>query len=266
MGNALKVIDGALAKPAKRKAISKKVRFEVFKRDNFKCQYCGKCAPEVVLNVDHIHPVSQGGEDDMMNYITACFDCNSGKSDRLLSDDSVLAKQRQQLEELNERREQLEMMLQWRNGLKAIDEDSLDKIQEAWRLAATGWHLNDSGLNQARKLLKDFGLIAVLNAIDTAQQQYLKYSPEGKAEEETVRHAWSKIGGICRMASAPESMRKLYYARGILRNRVYVNEGYVMVLMKEAVEKGMEPEGIVELAKVVRNWTDFKSELEGWTE
>lgn len=31
----------------KRKAISKRVRFEVFKRDSFKCQYCGKCAPDV---------------------------------------------------------------------------------------------------------------------------------------------------------------------------------------------------------------------------
>src|SRR5687767_268821 len=104
----------------KRKAISKKTRFEVFKRDGFKCQYCGKCAPDVILNVDHIHPVSKGGENDILNLITACEDCNGGKSDRLLSDDSVMAKQRAQLEELNERREQLEMMLQWRDGLKDI--------------------------------------------------------------------------------------------------------------------------------------------------
>ena len=65
-----------------RKPLSKKTRFEVFKRDSFKCQYCGKSAPEVVLNVDHIVPVAADGKNDIMNLITSCFDCNSGKSDR----------------------------------------------------------------------------------------------------------------------------------------------------------------------------------------
>lgn len=266
MGNALTVVGADKAKPAKRKGISKKVRFEVFKRDNFKCQYCGKCAPEVVLNVDHIHPVSKGGEDDMMNYVTSCVDCNSGKSDRLLSDDSAVSKQRAQLEELNVRREQLEMMLQWRDGLKLIDEESVASIEEAWEEVAVGFHLNETGLNSARKLLKTFGLVAVLDAIDIAGRQYIKFNEDGKPTNESANNAWNKVGGICRMASQPESMRKLYYARGILRSRIYVNEGYVMVLMKEAVEKGMDPESIVELARVVRNWTEFKDELESWTE
>ena len=45
----------------KRKTISKKTRFEVFKRDSFKCQYCGASAPEAILVVDHIDPFSKGG-------------------------------------------------------------------------------------------------------------------------------------------------------------------------------------------------------------
>jgi 5-methylcytosine-specific restriction endonuclease McrA len=62
-----------------RKAIPKKLRFEVFKRDSFTCQYCGKSAPDIILEVDHIHPVSRGGEEDITNLITSCFDCNRGK-------------------------------------------------------------------------------------------------------------------------------------------------------------------------------------------
>ncbi len=54
---------------AKRKAISKKVRFEVFKRDSFTCQYCGAKAPDVVLNCDHIEPVSKGGTNKLLNLI-----------------------------------------------------------------------------------------------------------------------------------------------------------------------------------------------------
>lgn len=45
----------------KRKNISKGKRFDIFKRDGFTCQYCGKQPPGVVLHVDHITPVSKGG-------------------------------------------------------------------------------------------------------------------------------------------------------------------------------------------------------------
>lgn len=66
---------------AKRKAISKRVRFEVFKRDLFTCQYCGSTPPKVVLHVDHIVPVSKGGDNSEGNLVTACDACNLGKSD-----------------------------------------------------------------------------------------------------------------------------------------------------------------------------------------
>lgn len=63
-----------------RKPLSKRVRFEVFKRDSFTCQYCGKQPPEVILHVDHIAPVAEGGSDDFDNLITSCQDCNLGKA------------------------------------------------------------------------------------------------------------------------------------------------------------------------------------------
>jgi hypothetical protein len=62
-------------------AVGKRLRFEVFKRDRFACQYCGRTPPAVILQIDHIHPQSDGGTDDEGNLITACSDCNSGKSD-----------------------------------------------------------------------------------------------------------------------------------------------------------------------------------------
>lgn len=70
---------------AKRKAISKKVRFEIFKRDGFKCMYCGAHPPSVLLHVDHIKPVADGGGNEDDNLITACEPCNLGKGARLLS-------------------------------------------------------------------------------------------------------------------------------------------------------------------------------------
>lgn len=71
-------------KKTRRKPITKKLRFEVFKRDAFTCQYCGRMAPDVILDVDHINPVSNGGDNDIVNLITSCKDCNRGKGKRKL--------------------------------------------------------------------------------------------------------------------------------------------------------------------------------------
>lgn len=60
-------------------ALSKSLRFEVFKRDSFTCQYCGRSAPEVLLHADHIDPKANGGEDTILNLVTSCQDCNLGK-------------------------------------------------------------------------------------------------------------------------------------------------------------------------------------------
>lgn len=60
-------------------ALSKRLRFEVFKRDNFTCQYCGAKPPDTVLEVDHVHPRSLGGRDLIENLKTACWNCNRGK-------------------------------------------------------------------------------------------------------------------------------------------------------------------------------------------
>ncbi|MCA0214756.1 MAG: HNH endonuclease [Proteobacteria bacterium] len=67
------------AAPAVRVAIPKRVRFDVFKRDGFQCQYCGAHPPGVLLHVDHIHPVALGGTNDPDNLVTACEPCNLGK-------------------------------------------------------------------------------------------------------------------------------------------------------------------------------------------
>ena len=61
-------------------AISKRLRFEVFRRDNHACRYCGAAAPGAKLTIDHVVPTVLGGTDEPSNLVTACGDCNTGKS------------------------------------------------------------------------------------------------------------------------------------------------------------------------------------------
>jgi len=64
-----------------------KLRFEIFKRDNFTCQYCGRNVKEdkIKLHCDHIIPKNKGGKFKEDNLITSCQECNLGKKDIFLN-------------------------------------------------------------------------------------------------------------------------------------------------------------------------------------
>jgi DNA-binding Xre family transcriptional regulator len=65
--------------------ISSRKRFEVFKRDNYSCQICGNTAGQGLrLEVDHKLATSNGGEDELANLWTLCFNCNRGKANLYL--------------------------------------------------------------------------------------------------------------------------------------------------------------------------------------
>lgn len=249
--------------PAKRKRIrepiSKRKRFEVFKRDSFTCQYCGRAAPDVTLQVDHISPVSKGGANDVMNLVTSCAECNSGKSDRLISDDSVIARQRQQLAELNERREQLKMMLRWRDELASMRDDIVAAAAERWNTVTNGqWKLNLSGIAKLKKYITQYGLAEVLDAIDASAEIYLP-NCGSETPQDAVDKCWYKVGGILRVRKLSADrpyLRDLYYIRGILRNRFsYVNERRAMELLEEAYQSGKTIDDIRTIAATAKNWT-----------
>lgn len=60
--------------------VANKLRFQILKRDNFRCQYCGRGAKEgATLEIDHKIPRSEGGTSKEDNLITSCKECNRGK-------------------------------------------------------------------------------------------------------------------------------------------------------------------------------------------
>ena len=61
-------------------AVSKRLRYEILRRDGNRCRYCGGKAPDVALTIDHVIPEALGGTDDPNNLVAACVDCNGGKS------------------------------------------------------------------------------------------------------------------------------------------------------------------------------------------
>jgi hypothetical protein len=250
-----------------RKSISKKTRFEVFKRDSFTCQYCGQSAPDVVLHIDHINPVAGGGANDIMNLITSCEPCNLGKGARELDDKSAIAKQKAQLDELNERREQLEMMLSWREGLAGIDEMQIDAFNDAFS-KVTNCSLNEYGRAKVKRWLRHNTLEALLDALDASLDTYYKQGDDDPEENNRLaggafNRTLSIIRGKAKYADRPH-MKDLFYIRGIIRNRCYCNDRKAIELLEEAYDAGVHVEDLKQLALTTTSWTTWHRTMRAW--
>jgi 5-methylcytosine-specific restriction endonuclease McrA len=61
-------------------------RLKIYERDNYHCTYCAKQLTRFTATLDHITPVSEGGDNSAENLKTACLQCNSRKTRRPLGD------------------------------------------------------------------------------------------------------------------------------------------------------------------------------------
>lgn len=185
-----------------RQPIGKRLRFEVFKRDGFACVYCGAKPPEVVLHVDHVRPVAEGGTNEIDNLLTACAGCNSGKGATPL-DGETRAMATQALAERMERRDAF---------IQALAED--------WARRTGGWRPGNRGVNTIRKLWADLSEAEIIDAFEIAARRMplphweREWARDGReaAEQREVQDAlfryfcgvcWRKIKGGERCGERP---------------------------------------------------------------
>lgn len=150
----------------KRASLSKRTRFEVFKRDGFSCQYCGEHPPKVILHVDHIVSIKEGGVDDMDNLVTSCATCNLGKAAQPLS--VVPQSLKDKAADVEEREEQL-------FGYYAVMEGRRQRIEgEAWQVAevldpgCSKRGFNKADLRSIKKFIEALGFHEVLDSMEAA--------------------------------------------------------------------------------------------------
>lgn len=150
-----------------RKALSKRQRFEIFKRDRFTCQYCGRKPPDVILQVDHIVPVSKGGDNSKVNLVTACRDCNVGKWDIDL--ETVIPAQKQAIEDGQEKLAQLKAFRKLIKAERAEQDQAVTTVTDA--LADHLGEVGDSEMRSVRMFLGKLPLDDVLRAADITASQ-----------------------------------------------------------------------------------------------
>ena len=239
--------------------LSKKTRFEVFKRDRFTCQYCGAKAPDVVLHVDHVQPVADGGTNDLLNLLTACQGCNAGKGARRLDDSTEVTKQRAQLEELQDRREQIEMLLEWREALAEAKRDSVDIVAEAIEKAST-WGVNEAGRADIKRWLKRYSLELLLRAVDESFETYLQFRGD-EPSDVSWNKAFAKVPAVANVIAQEETkpyLRDLFYIQGIVRKRTGAKWYDCLDLLEAAVKANATMESLTRFAKGVNDIDEFE--------
>jgi hypothetical protein len=141
-----------------RTAIGKTLRFNIFKRDLFSCQYCGATPPSVVLEIDHIHPVSKGGTNDSDNLITACFDCNRGKRDKLLTSKI----EGRNIELIQEKEAQYLAFVKLKKSIQKRINKEIEEVSDIYSNHFDNWVLSDAFKNTSVKMfIKKLGVFEV---------------------------------------------------------------------------------------------------------
>lgn len=170
------------------------------------------------------------------------------------------------MDELQERREQLELMMQWRESLRDLDQETVERLAGYWHTQTPGWTVSDQGKRNIKKWLQQFSADEICKAMDTAASSYLEYDEAEKVTGDSWGVAFDKILGICRVnrASVKEpDLKQLYYIRGILRNRIpgYFDDSKALQYLKNARSWEVPIDELNSMARSVKNWSGFTSEV-----
>jgi hypothetical protein len=238
----------------KRKSLTKKIRFEVFKRDSFKCQYCGKSSPDVILEVDHIVPVAEGGGNEMINLITACFDCNRGKGKRkIVKSNDIMKLEKMEFEKLKLQKEQMDLYVEWKKELLNVNLNEFEKLNELFSTTGKCW--NELGKKSIIKLIKKHGFQECYESLEIV----IDNGKEGNTLEQLT-----KIINSRKLEKEKPYLKDVYYIRAIVRNRMNCNEWQAKQIIEDAILAGYYVEDIKKVAAIARNWTHWKELMKGF--
>jgi len=173
-------------------AISRKLRFDVFKRDFFSCQYCGNKPPRVVLEADHVIPKSRGGPDVMLNLVTSCFDCNRGKRDHSL--DEIPNPISDQLAQEKERAAQIKELTKFLTKKRNLEAKQITGLGAYWfnsfKVDKDKYCFGKARVPSINQFLSHLNPNEILDAMDIA---FRRHPPSGDNDRKT----WLYFCGIC---------------------------------------------------------------------
>ena len=151
-------------------SLSKRLRFEVLKRDGFRCKYCGAGPITAPLEVDHVVPKSKGGPDSAENLVTACWGCNRGKSNIELDDPRLPAPAT--VDSVKEHAKQIRAFLAAQKKVTEARNDVAEWLADEWR-GRVGDDPPRVIFQRFRTLLEIHPIERLLSSMDAVGSRYI---------------------------------------------------------------------------------------------
>ncbi len=175
---------------ATRKGIGNAKRFRIFERDGFRCQYCGRTPPAVILQIDHVLPVSKGGQNNEENLWTSCLACNAGKRDRVIEPRAVPRDYASMSEDAAQRAEQLAAYRANVQRLRAEIDAAIDDVGRRFWGGDSTWNPNDEWGGRCRRQTEKFiELLGLEEVVIASEIAFAKCSYPSQR--------WKYFCGVC---------------------------------------------------------------------
>lgn len=235
-------------------AISQRIRFEVFKRDGFICQYCGKTPPNIILELDHINPVSKGGTDDINNLITSCFECNRGKNNIPL--DRIPQTLHNNLEILKEKELQIKEYNKILEKIERRTQKEMTEIGAVYTGFFPKWILSENFTNNSLK--RFFQYLPKKEMIDAMSYACSRIKDKDKSINYFCGICWNKIKAkIDPNYNTEQEIRKYWQYQP--KGSHYLDDRKI----KEWLNKYSIEEIKIAMDKARGYWNLLKEELDG---
>jgi len=169
----------------------KRIKFEVFEKDSFRCQFCGSRAPNVTLKLLRIQETND--KDTWLNTAflsTSCTNCENKKAG-IINDGFI------SIEELEERLQQLKMLINWRKGMFKIRKQQLENLITYWQNKIPGYEINSDQKKHLLSYMTKYSGDEIRNAMNVACDKFVNFNPDKSYDHSSVSDAFYKVQEIC---------------------------------------------------------------------
>lgn len=247
----------------------KRIKYEVFEKDAFKCQSCGNGAPNVTLQLIRIQDTQQKDEWlDTAFLSTSCKLCEKKKSG---VDDNSLNNNYFSVDELEERLQQLRMLINWRKGMLNIRKQQLNNLITHWEDKIPDFETNNDQKKYLAAYISKYSSDEIRAAMDMAVDKFIKFSDDGTLDRSSILTAFRKIPEICQTKTEIVSAHE---SDGLQRIHNQLEEGIngffdsnrALQWLNYARSWEVPIDDLFKMASAVKSWTEFSVDIDKMVE
>lgn len=247
----------------------KRIKFEVFEKDSFKCQSCGRGAPIVTLQLTRIQETQHNDNWlDTAFLSTSCKDCEKKRSD---STDKSTRNGFISIDELEERLQQLKMLINWRKGMLNIRKQQLAHLVNYWEHKIPSFVISNDQKKYILTYITKYSCEEIRSAMDMAADKFFVQSTDGTISNSSILNAFGKVPEICLKKSEIADIHEsdgLQNVHERIKNNIsgFFDSRRAMQWLNYARSWEVPIEELFQMASSIGSWTEFSLNIDKMVE